>query len=52
MQQLVTGVVLERHGAVLEDACWLHPTNDAQSINLVEPDAMLKGINFALIVAF
>lgn len=27
---LTTGVVLERRGTVLEDACWLQPENDAQ----------------------
>ena len=41
-------MALERHEAVLEDACWLRPENDAQHINLAELDAVLKGINLAL----
>ena len=45
---LATGVVLERNGDILEDACWLCPTNDAQHINLAELDAMVKGLNLAL----
>ena len=45
---LAIGVALERHDTVLEDACWLRPENNAQHINLVELDAMLKGINLAL----
>ena len=48
MSSLVTGVVLERFGTVLEDACWLCPKNDAQHINLAELDATLKGLNLAL----
>ena len=35
---LVMGVVLENHGAIVEDACWLRPINDAQHINLAELD--------------
>ena len=45
---LVTGVMLERHGDILEDACWLHPTNNVQHINLTELDAMVKGLNLVL----
>ena len=45
---LMIGVVLERHETVLEYACWLQPENGAQYINLVELDAVLKGINLAL----
>ena len=45
---LATSVVLERHSDILEDACWLHPTNDIQHINLAELDATVKGLNFAL----
>ena len=45
---LATGVVLERHRDVLEDACWLRPTNDAQRISLAELDATVKGLNLAL----
>lgn len=42
------GVVLESRGTILEDACWLRPTDDSQHINLAELDAMLKGVNLAL----
>ena len=31
---VATGVALETNGTVIEDACWLRPTNDAQHINL------------------
>ena len=31
---------------ILEDACWLRPTNDAQHINLT--DVTVKGLNLAL----
>ena len=43
-----TGVVLERHGDILEDACWLLPTKDAQHINLAELDSTVKGLNLVL----
>ena len=42
---VAAGVALEMNGTVIEDACWLHPTNDAQHINLAELDAALKGAN-------
>ena len=45
---LAIRVALEWHKAVLEDACWLCPENDAQDINLAELDTVLKGINLAL----
>ena len=45
---LVTGVVLVKHGDILEHACWLRPTNDAQHINLAELDAPVKGLNLTL----
>ena len=32
------GVALEANGAIVEDACWLQPKNDARHINLGEPD--------------
>ena len=41
-------MVLERHGDVLEYACWLCPTNDAQHIDLAELDATVKGLNLTL----
>ncbi len=45
---LGTGVALERHKTVLEEACWLRPENNAQHINLAKLDARLKAINLAL----
>ena len=45
---LATGVVLERHGDILEDACWLCLTNNAQHINLAELDAIVKSLNLVL----
>ena len=41
-------MVLVRHGDILEDACWVHLTNDAQHINLADLDATVKGLNLAL----
>ena len=45
---VATGVALETNGMVIEDACWLRPTNDTQHINFAELDAALKGVNLAL----
>ena len=45
---LATAVVLERHGDILEDVYWLHPTNNALHINSAELDATMKGLNLAL----
>ena len=45
---LAIGVLLEKNGAAIEDACWLQLTNDAAHINLAELDAVMKGINLAL----
>ena len=45
---VATGVAWEMNGTVIEDVCWLRPTNDAQHINLAELDATLKGVNLAL----
>ena len=45
---LAIGVLLEKDGAAVVDACWLRPTNDAAHINLAELDAVLKGVNLAL----
>ena len=45
---VATEVALETNGTVIEDACWLRLTNDAQHINLAELDAALKGVNLAL----
>ena len=45
---IATRVPLEMNGTVIEDACWLRPTNNAQHINLAELDVALKGVNLAL----
>ena len=45
---VATGDALETNGTVIEYACWLRPTNDAQHINLAELNAALKGVNLAL----
>ena len=42
------GVLLEKNGVAIEDACWLRPPNDAAHINLAELDVVMKGINLAL----
>lgn len=44
---LAVGVVVVVGGNVVEDACWLRPSNDAH-INMAELDALLKGINMAI----
>ena len=44
----VSRVALEGHETVLEDAYWLQPENNAQHINLIALDTVLKGINLAL----
>ena len=46
---LATGVSLVYDGAVVEDACWLRPAKDSQHINLAELDAIIKGINLAIL---
>ena len=48
MSCVATGVALETNGMVIEDACWLCPTNGSQHINLVKVEAALKGVNLAL----
>ena len=45
---LATGVSLEHDGAAVEDASWLRKERDTQHINLAELDAVLKGVNMAL----
>ena len=49
LSSLATGVSLVYDGAVVEDACWLRPENDSQHINLTELDAIIKGINLAIL---
>ena len=46
---LATGMSLVYDGAVVEDACWLRPAKDSQHINLIELDAIIKGINLAIL---
>ena len=46
---LATGMSLVYDGAVVEDACWLRPAKDSQHINLTELDAIVKGINLAIL---
>ena len=46
---LATGVSLERDGTVVEDACWMRPEKDPQHINLAELDAIIKGVNLAIL---
>ena len=45
---LVTGVVLQVDGSVIEDMCWLHPECNTQHIDLAELDVVLWGIKLAL----
>ena len=45
---LGTGVSLEHDGIAVEDTSWLRKERDTQHINLVELDAVLKGVNMAL----
>lgn len=44
---LATGVLLESHGTMIEDACWMQPASDTRHINLAELDAIIKGVNLA-----
>ena len=46
---LATGMLLIYDGAVVEDACWLRSAKDSQHINLAELDAIIKGINLAIL---
>ena len=48
VSSVATGVALETSGTVIEDVCWLRPTNDAQHINLAELNTAFKGVNLAL----
>ncbi len=45
---LATSVVVESGESLIEDACWLQPPREDKHVNLVELDAMLRGINLAL----
>ena len=46
---LATGMSIVYDGAVVEDACWLQLDKDSQHINLTELDAIIKGINLAIL---
>ena len=46
---LATGMLLVYDGTLVEDACWLRPAKDPQHINLTELDAIIKGINLAIL---
>ena len=48
---LATGVVVEAGGSTIEDASWLR-TDDARHINMAELDAVIKGLNVALVWGF
>ena len=42
VSSLATGVVLERHGDILEEACLLRSTNNTQHINLAELEQFIS----------
>lgn len=46
---LAIGVCLEIKGEILEDASWLRREDDSAHINLAELDAVLRGVNLALV---
>lgn len=46
---LAIGVCLELDGVAVEDASWLRPVGDAGHINLAELEAVVKGVNLALL---
>ena len=46
---LATGMSLVYDGALVEGACWLRSDKDSQHINLMEHDAIIKGINLAIL---
>ena len=48
---LATGVVLEVGVSTIEDASWLR-TDEASHINMAELDAVIKGLNAALVWGF
>ena len=42
---LTVDVCLEENGNIIEDASWLPKEQDVMHINLVELDAVLRGVN-------
>ena len=48
-EHLAIMVLLEKNRTVIKDACWLWPMNDVAHINLAGQDAVLMGINLALL---
>ena len=45
---LAIGVSLQIDGYVVEDNCWLRKSDDVAHINLAELEAVLKGVNLAI----
>ena len=45
---LAIGVVVTVAGKVVEDACWLRPSNETH-INMAELDALTRGVNMAIV---
>ena len=45
---VATGVALGVNGSFVENACWMHPINDAWHVNLAKLDAVIKKVNLAL----
>ena len=46
---LATEATREANRSVVKDVSWLHPANNEQHINLAELNAVLKGVNLALL---
>lgn len=38
-------MVLKLYGGIVEDACWLHPEDDVQHINMADLNAILNVVN-------
>ena len=45
---LAMGVVLMQGDVIIEDQCWLRPSEDKQHINVAELDAVVKGLNLVI----
>ena len=46
---LANSVLLKYGATMVEDVCWLQPEKDSQHINLTELDALIKGVNLAIL---